>query len=270
MEIIESGIATKSYWKNLWKCRELIYFLYRRDLIVRYKQTFVGVAWVVIKPFLTMVVFTIIFGSLANMSSSGLPYSLIVFAGILPWFLFANLLTDCTNCLTGNASLLTKVYFPRLVFPITILVVVFTDFLISLILIIGMMIWYQIPPTTSILFIPIFIGTAAALALGIGLIAAVINTRFRDLQQLIPFLLQLGIYISPVGYLNQVVPKKWELIYALNPMSGIINGFRWCLSPSSIILYQPGLIYSFVISFTFLAMGIWVFKRSESNITDTI
>ena len=270
MEVIESGVAAKGYWKNLWKRRELIYFLARRDIIVRYKQTFIGAAWVVIKPFLTMVVFTIIFGSLANLNSSDLPYGFVVFAGILPWYLFSNLLTDCSNCLTGNTSLLTKVYFPRLVFPITILIVTLADFLISFVLIVGMMLWYKILPTPAIVLMPVFIGTAAAFALGLGLIAAVINTRFRDLQQLIPFLLQLGIFITPVGYLNQIVPKKWEMVYALNPMSGIINGFRWCLSPNSIALYEPGIIYSFAISFTLLFFGIWIYKRSESTITDTI
>lgn len=270
MEVIEAGAVTKDYWINLWKRRELVYYLARRDLIVRYKQTFIGVAWVVIKPFLTMVVFTVIFGSLANMDSAKLPYGFIVFAGILPWYLFSNLLSDCSNCLTGNSGLLTKVYFPRMVFPITILTVVLTDFLISFLLIIGMMFWYHIVPSWQIIFFPLFILMAATFALGLGLIAATLNTKYRDFQQLIPFLLQLGIYISPVGYLNQLVPKRWEFAYSLNPMAGIINGFRWSLVPTSITPYWPGIIFSTCISISLLVLGIKIFRNAEARFADTI
>jgi lipopolysaccharide transport system permease protein len=270
MQIIKAGAVNKDYWKNLWKRKELLYYLARRDLIVRYKQTFVGIAWVVIRPFLTMVVFTVIFGSLANMDSKGLPYAFVVFAGVLPWYLFANALATSSDCLLANTGMLTKVYFPRLIFPINIFLVSMVDFLISFLLIIAMMIWYQITPSWQIIFFPIFILMAASFALGLGMIAATLNVKYRDFQQLIPFLLQLGIYLSPVGYLNQIVPKKWELIYSLNPMAGIINGFRWSLAPDAIQPYWPGVALAAFVSICSLIIGIKVFRSAENSFADTI
>jgi lipopolysaccharide transport system permease protein len=270
MQVIETGIISKDYWKNLWNRRELIYYLTRRDLIIRYKQTFIGIGWVAIRPFLTMLVFTIIFGSIAQLDSNGLPYGFVVFAGILPWFLFSNLFGETSGCLLANTTILTKIYFPRLVFPITILFVGLVDFCVAFLILIGMMIWYQITPSWTIIFIPCFVVITAAFALGIGLMAATLNVRFRDFQQLIPFLLQMGIYLSPVGYLNQLVPRRWEIIYALNPLAGIINGFRWCLVPESIPLYWPGLIYSIGISFFMLYFGIKIFRKAEDGFADTI
>jgi lipopolysaccharide transport system permease protein len=270
MQIIEAQTIAKDYWKNLWKRRELLYYLARRDLIVRYKQTFVGVAWVVIKPFLTMVVFTVIFGQLANMDSKGLPYAFIVYAGVLPWFLFASLLATTSDCLLANSGMLTKVYFPRLIFPINIFIVSMVDFVVSFSLLVAMMIWYQIAPSWQIIFFPVFILMTAAFALGLGMIAATLNVKYRDFQQLIPFILQLGIYLSPVGYLNAIVPRKWEVIYALNPMAGIINGFRWCLAPDVMPLYGPGVILAAVVSITSLIIGIKVFRAAENSFADTI
>lgn len=270
MQIIEAGVINKDYWKNLWKRKELLYYLARRDLIVRYKQTFVGIAWVVIRPFLTMVVFTVIFGSLANMDSKGLPYAFVVFAGVLPWYLFANVLSTSSDCLLANTGMLTKVYFPRLIFPINIFLVSMVDFLISFLLIIAMMIWYRISPSWQIIFIPVFTFMAAGFALGIGMIAATLNVKYRDFQQLIPFILQLGIYLSPVGYLNQIVPKKWELIYSFNPMAGIINGFRWALAPNVIQPYWPGVTFAACVSMAFLYIGIKVFRSAENSFADTI
>lgn len=270
MQIIEAGVLAKDYWKNLWRRRELIYFLTRRDLTVRYKQTFVGMSWVAIRPFLTMVVFTTIFGALANMDSKGLPYGFVVFAGILPWYLFSQVLTDSSNCLGTNSNLLAKVYFPRLIFPISIFIVAVVDFLVSFVLIVLMMIWYKIYPSWQIIFFPVFILLAAVFGLGIGLISATLNVKFRDFQQIIPFLLQLGIYISPVGYLNQIVPRRWELIYSLNPMAGIINGFRWSLSPTQLTPYWPGIIFAALVSFSLLAIGIHLFRKGEARFADTI
>jgi lipopolysaccharide transport system permease protein len=270
MQIIEAGVIAKDYWRNLWNRRELIYFLVRRDLIVRYKQTIIGLGWVVIRPFLTMVVFTVIFGALANLDSNGLPYSFLVFAGVIPWYLFSNVLSDSSNCLLANSNLLNKVYFPRLVFAISIFFVTLVDFTVSFILLICMMFWFHITPAWELILFPIFILTASALGLGIGLISATLNVKFRDFQQLIPFMLQLGIYLSPVGYLNQLVKPNWELIYSLNPMAGIINGFRWCLMPDKIVMYWPGFIYSMSISLVFLYIGIQMFRASEARFTDTI
>lgn len=270
MQIIKAGAVNKDYWKNLWKRKELLYYLARRDLIVRYKQTIVGVAWVVIRPFLTMVVFTVIFGSLANMDSKGLPYAFVVFAGVLPWYLFANMLATSSDYLLANTGMLTKVYFPRMIFPINIFLVTMVDFLISFLLIIAMMIWYQITPSWQIIFFPVFILMAASFALGLGMIAATLNVKYRDFQQLIPFMLQLGIYLSPVGYLNQIVPKKWEMIYSLNPMAGIINGFRWSLAPDVIQPYWPGVALAALVSISSLIIGIKVFRSAENSFADTI
>ena len=270
MQIIEAKAVTKDYWKNLWMRRELLYYLARRDLIVRYKQTFVGIAWVVIKPFLTMVVFTVIFGQLANMDSKGLPYAFVVYAGVLPWYLFANMLATSSECLLANSGMLTKVYFPRLIFPINIFIVAMVDFFISFCLLVAMMIWYRIMPSWEIVFFPFFILMTAAFALGLGMIAATLNVRYRDFQQLIPFMLQLGIYISPVGYLNAIVPRQWEVIYSLNPMAGIINGFRWSLAPNVMPLYLPGVVLAGVVSVTALIVGIKVFRASENSFADTI
>lgn len=270
MQIIQAGKTSTDYWKNLWLRRELLFFLARRDLIVRYKQTFVGVAWVVIRPFLTMVVFTVIFGSIANLDSNGLPYGFVVFAGVLPWFLFSNMLADTSNCLITNTGMLTKVYFPRLIFPAAIFIVAIVDFLVSFLILAGMMIWYQIIPSWQIIFFPFFIFLAAIFGVGLGLIAATLNVKYRDFQQLIPFALQLGIYLSPVGYLNTLVPRKWEIVYALNPMAGIINGFRWSLVPNSITPYWPGVAFSTVICFGLLFIGIKVFRSAEDGFADTI
>jgi len=270
MQTIEAGILAKDYWKRLWDRRELMYYLTRRDLIIRYKQTFVGIAWVAIRPFLTMVVFTVIFGSIANLDSNGLPYSFIVMAGILPWYLFSNLFGDTSNCLIANANMLTKVYFPRLVFPVTILLVGLVDFMVAFLLLVAMMLWYQIVPSWQIIFIPFFIFLTAAFGVGLGLMAATLNVKFRDFQQLIPFALQLGIYLSPVGYLNQLVPRRWEIIYSLNPLAGIINGFRWCLVPQSIPLYWPAVLLSTVVALVVLVLGIKIFRHAEDRFADTI
>lgn len=270
MQIIQPGRISKDYWKILWQKRELLYYLSRRDLIVRYKQTIVGIAWVVIRPFLTMTVFTIIFGNLAKLDSKGLPYAFIVYAGLLPWTLFASTLTTASECLLANSSMLSKVYFPRLIFPINIFIVSLVDFLVTFCLLIGMMFWFHITPSWTIIFFPIFILMASIFALGLGMIAATLNVKYRDFQHLIPFLLQLGIYLSPVGYLNSIVPLKWEIIYSLNPLAGIINGFRWTLVPNVIQPYWPGVALSATISVVALAIGIKVFRAAENSFADTI
>jgi len=270
MHIIEAGALHQHYWKSLWAKRSLLYYLSRKDLAVRYKQTFVGVAWVMIRPFLTMVVFTMIFGAIAQLDSNGLPYGFVVFAGVLPWYLFANLFAETSNSLIANGGLLRKVHCPRLIFPAASLLVALVDFAVSFCLLVLMMWWYHISPSWQIIFFPFFVMMSATTAVGLGLIAATFNSKFRDFQQLIPFLLQMGMYLSPVGYLNQLVSKKWELVYALNPLAGIINGFRWSLVPESIPLYMPGLIYSAAFSVIILFIGIKFFRSAEANFADTI
>lgn len=270
MHIIEAGALNQHYWKALWAKRSLLYYLSRKDLTVRYKQTFVGVAWVMIRPFLTMVVFTLIFGSIAKLDSNGLPYGFIVFAGVLPWYLFANLFAETSSSLIVNGALLRKINCPRLIFPAANLLVALVDFTVSFCLLIIMMIWYRIMPSWQIIFFPIFILMTATTAIGLGLITATLNAKFRDFQQLVPFLLQLGMYVSPVGYLNQLVSKKWEMMYSLNPLAGIINGFRWSLVPESIPVFMPGIIYSAVFSIIVLLIGIKVFRSAEANFADTV
>ena len=270
MQVIEAGNIARDYWKNMWARRELLYFLARKDLLVRYRQTLIGIGWVVIRPFLTMVVFTVIFGSIAKLDSQGLPYGFIVFAGILPWYLFASILGETSNCLLANTGLLTKIYFPRLIFPASIFITCLVDFSVSFLLLLCMMAWYHLPLSWEIVFLPIFVITPAFFALGLGMMMATLNVRYRDFQQLIPFILQLGIYISPVGYLNQLVPKHFELVYSLNPMAGIINGFRWCLIPNAITPYWPGVIFSCIVSVLILYLGIKVFRSAEARFADTI
>ena len=270
MQIIEAGGLNQHYWKSLWAKRSLLYYLSRKDLTVRYKQTFVGVAWVMIRPFLTMVIFTMIFGAIAKLDSNGLPYGFVVFAGVLPWYLFANLFAETSGSLIVNGALLRKINCPRLIFPAANLLVALADFAVSFCLLVLMMIWYRIMPSWQIIFFPIFILMSATTAVGLGLIAATFNAKYRDFQQLVPFLLQMGMYVSPVGYLNQLVSPKWEMLYALNPIAGIINGFRWSLVPESIPVYLPGIIYSAVFSVAILAIGIRVFRAAEANFADTV
>lgn len=270
MRIIEAGASHQHYWSTLWAKRSLLFYLTRKDLIVRYKQTAVGVSWVLIRPFLTMVVFTMIFGAIANLDSNGLPYGFVVFAGVVPWFLFANLFGETSACLITNGGIMKKLNCPRLIFPISILAVALVDFAVSFALLIGMMFWYHIYPSWQIIFFPFFIMMIAATATGLGLIAATLNAKYRDFQQLVPFLLQLGMYLSPVGYLNQIVSPKWEWVYSLNPMAGIINGFRWTLVPQAITIYTPGLLYSIGFSIASLIIGIIVFRSAEAGFADTI
>ena len=270
MQIIEAGVSNRHYWKSLWAKRSLLYYLTRKDLIVRYKQTVVGVSWVLIRPFLTMVVFTMIFGAIAKLDSNGLPYGFVVFAGVVPWYLFANLFGETSACLIANGGLMKKLNCPRLIFPAAILFVGLVDFAVSFMLLIGMMIWYHIYPSWQIIFFPFFIMMTAATAVGLGLIAATLNAKYRDFQQLVPFLLQMGMYVSPVGYLNQLVSKRWEWVYSLNPLAGIINGFRWTLVPQAIPIYGPGLMYSIGFSIAALIIGIAVFRSAEAGFADTI
>jgi lipopolysaccharide transport system permease protein len=270
MLILEAKTNPKDYWKTIWQRRSLLFYVTRRDLTVRYKQTFVGVSWVLIRPIITMLIFSLLFGSIAKLDSSGLPYGFVVFAGIVPWFLFANMFAETSNSLVTNSTMVTKVHCPRLIFPISTLVVGVVDFSLAFVVLMGLMLWNHIPIQWEILYFPIFILMAIMLAVGMGLIAATLNVRYRDFQQLIPFMLQMGIYLSPVGYLNQLVPKKWEMVYSLNPMAGIINGFRWCLAPQSIALYWPGVFYAFGLSLFMLYLGIKIFRAAEDHFADNI
>jgi len=269
--IIEPGGTEKNYWGDLWRYRELFFILAWRDISVRYKQTIIGVAWALLRPFLTMVVFTVIFGRLAKLPSDGnVPYALMVFAGMLPWSLFSTALSEASNSLIGNANLISKVYFPRLIVPTASIVTAFVDFLISFIILLGLMIYYQYRPEWQILLLPLFILLAALASLGPGLWITALNVKYRDFRYVIPFIVQLGLYISPVGFSSKIVPDQWRLLYSLNPVVGMIDGFRWCILGGDSTIYWPGFLLSLVIVIFFLWLGISQFRKTEKTFADLI
>lgn len=270
--IIEAGQSEKSYWKDLWAYKELFYILSWRDIKVRYKQTTIGFLWAFIRPLLTMLVFTIIFGNLAGMSSKNpAPYAIIVFAGLLPWQFFSTAFTSASESLILNSNLLTKVYFPRLIVPISAIVTNFVDFLISFIILLLLMLYYNYIPGPNLLFLPIFMILTVIFSIGIGVYLAVLNVRYRDFRYVTPFIVQIGLYISPVGFSSDIVPSKWKLLYNLNPIVGIIDGFRWCIirdssnSPLSI-----NFLISTIVIFLILIISIYKFRKMEKTFADVI
>ncbi|MFM2063190.1 MAG: hypothetical protein RLZZ507_2860 [Cyanobacteriota bacterium] len=268
--IIEAGRTESQYWKDLWRYRELFYFLAWRDILVRYKQTAIGIAWALIRPFLTMVVFTVVFGQLAKLPSPGVPYPILVFSAMLPWQFFANSLSECSTSLITNSNLISKVYFPRLVVPTSAVVVSFVDFMISGIILLALMAWYNFVPGWRILTLPLFIGVAFAASMGAGLWFASLNVQYRDFRYIVPFIVQFGLYISPVGFSSSVVPEKWRFLYSLNPMVGVIDGFRWAILGGESNLYIPGFILSLALVFSLLLSGIWYFRKMERKFADVI
>jgi lipopolysaccharide transport system permease protein len=269
--IIEPGRSEKNYWADLWRYRELFLILAWRDIAVRYKQTVIGVLWAIIRPFLTMVVFTVIFGRIAKLPSDGsAPYALLVFAAMLPWSLFSNALSESSNSLISNANLIGKVYFPRLIIPAATLVTAFIDFLISFVILIGMMIYYQFSPGWQMLLLPCFVILALLASLGPGLWITALNVKYRDFRYIIPFVVQFGLYVSPVGFSSKVVPEQWRLLYSLNPIVGVIDGFRWCILGGNSSLYLPGFLLSLVIIIFFLWLGVSRFRKMEKTFADLI
>jgi len=269
--VLEPGRAEKNYWSDIWRYRELFYILAWRDISVRYKQTIIGVAWAVIRPFLTMVVFTVIFGRLAKLPSDGTaPYALMVFAGTLPWSLFSTSLGEASNSLIGNANLITKVYFPRIIIPTATIVTALVDFLISFVMLLGMMAYYQFVPGWSILLLPVFILLAVFASLGPGLWITALNVKYRDFRYVIPFIAQFGLYVSPVGFSSNVIPEEWRLVYSLNPMVGVIDGFRWCILGGESPLYWPGFALSLAVVAFFLWLGVRQFRKMEKTFADLI
>ena len=269
--IIESGMTEKNYWLDLWRYRELFLILAWRDISVRYKQTIIGILWALIKPLLTMVVFTVIFGRIAKLPSDGVaPYALLVFAAMLPWSLFSNALTESSNSLIGNANLIGKVYFPRLIIPAATVVTAFIDFLISFVILVGMMVYYQFTPGWRVLLLPLFIILALLASLGPGLWITALNVKYRDFRYIIPFVVQFGLYVSPVGFSSQIIPEKWRLLYSLNPMVGVIDGFRWCILSGNSPIYVPGFLLSIAITVIFLWLGISRFRKMEKTFADLI
>ncbi|WP_414542658.1 ABC transporter permease [Nostoc sp. CCY0012] len=268
--VIEAGRSEQQYWQDLWRYRELFYFLAWRDILVRYKQTAIGVIWALIRPFLTMVVFTVVFGKIANLPSGGVPYPILVFSAMLPWQFFSTALSECSNSLVANANLISKIYFPRLIVPISAVIVSFVDFMISGIILLALIAWYNYVPNWYILTLPLFIGIAFAASIGAGLWLAALNVEYRDFRYIVPFIVQFGLYISPVGFSSNVVPEQWRLLYYLNPMVGVIDGFRWAILGGDAKIYWTGFILSIGLVLFLLVSGIWYFRKTERTFADVI
>lgn len=268
--IIEAGRTERHYWRDLWRYRELFYFLAWRDVLVRYKQTAVGVLWAVLRPLLTMAVFTLVFGKLAGLPAGSAPYAILVLAALLPWQFFANALTEAGTSLVSNASMISKVYFPRLVVPTSAVIVSFVDFLISFVILAGIMAWYGYYPDWRLVALPVFVLLGLAAAMGAGLWISALNVKYRDFRYVIPFVVQIGLYISPVGFSSGIVPGQWRLLYSLNPMVGVIDGFRWAIMRGESPLYWPGLVLSSVLVAVLLITGIVYFRKTEKSFADVI
>src|SRR5438876_4260643 len=268
--IIEPGRTEKNYWADLWRYRELFLILAWRDVSVRYKQTIIGVAWAVLRPFLTMVIFTVIFGRIAALPSADAPYALMVFAAMLPWSLFSTALGEASNSLIGNERLISKVYFPRLIIPTATVVTAFVDFLISFVILLALMVYYRFAPGWNILLLPVFILMALLASLGPGLWITALNVKYRDFRYVIPFVVQFGLYVSPVGFSSSVIPEKWRLLYSLNPLVGVIDGFRWSILGGTTSIYWPGFALSLLMVAFFLWIGIRRFRKMECTCAELI
>ena len=268
--IIESGRLERNYWNDVWRFRELFLFMAWRDILVRYKQTAIGLAWSIIRPILTMVVFTIVFGRLAKLPSGGAPYPILVYAALLPWQFFSTSFSDASASLIGNSNMLTKIYFPRLIIPVSTIIVNVVDFFISFAILIVLMMWYHFVPEWRILCLPVFLFLAFVASLSAGLYVAALNVKYRDFKYIVPFVVQLGLYISPVGFSSDVVPQKWKLLYSLNPMVGIIDGFRWSILGGDQQIYWPGMFLSIGIVILMLIFSIRYFRKTEKTFADII
>jgi lipopolysaccharide transport system permease protein len=267
--VIAPGRAEKNYWKDLWRFRELFYILSWRDIKVRYKQTVLGVAWSVIRPVLTTVIFTVLFHRIADMENPGTaPYALMVFAGMLPWQFFSNALSESSNSLVGNSNLITKVYFPRMIIPASSVITSLVDLGISFGIMLVMFAWYGFMPSWHIIFLPLFVLLAFTCAFGIGLYLTAVNVKYRDFRYIIPFIVQFGLYVSPVGFNSFVVNDKWRMLYSLNPMVGVIDGFRWCLLGDP--MHWRSFIVSVLMTIGFLMLGIYYFRKMEKTFADDI
>jgi lipopolysaccharide transport system permease protein len=268
--VIEAGRTERHYWKDLWRYRDLFLVLTWRDVLVRYKQTVMGISWALLRPLLAAVVFTIVFGKLANLPSDGAPYPLLVFVAMLPWQFFSTGLNEASASLIGNVNLVSKVYFPRLIMPISAVLVSLVDLLISGVFAAALMAWYGVLPDWRIVTLPLFILLAFAAAIGAGVWFAALNVKYRDFRYVVPFMLQLALYISPVGFSSSIVPEQWRLLYSLNPMVGVIDGVRWALLGGTTPLYWPGLLLSAVVTAAVLVSGIAFFRRTEKYFADVI
>lgn len=267
--IIEAGASEKNYWKDIWRYRELFYILSWRDIKVRYKQTVIGAAWSIVRPVLTTIIFTFVFSRVAKLENTSLaPYALMVYAGMLPWQFFSNALTEASNSLVGNTNLISKVYFPRMIVPASSIITSLVDFVISFGIMIILMLLYWFLPPIQIILLPVFVVMAIAAVLGSGLYITALNVKYRDFRYIIPFIVQFGLYITPVGFSSSNIPEKWRILYAINPMVGVIDGFRWCLLGDK--MYWPGFFISIIVIVLLLWLGIWYFRKTEKSFADNI
>ena len=268
--IIEAGRTERHYWRDLWRYRELFFFLAWRDVLVRYKQTIFGMVWALGRPLITMLVFTLVFSKLAKLPSEGVPYPILVFAALLPWQFFAGALSGAGDSLISNAGMISKVYFPRLIIPASAVIVSFVDFLISGLILVGLMIWYGFAPSPRFLALPLFTFVAFAAAMGAGLWVSALNVKYRDFHIMVPFVVQLGLYISPIGFSSSIIPEQWRLLYSTNPMVGVIDGFRWAILGGDTQFYWPGFLLSLALVMTIFITGIVYFRKTERTFADVI
>lgn len=274
--IIEPGRSEKNYWRDIWHYRELFYILSWRDVKVKYKQTVLGILWAILRPLLTMLVFTFVFGKMAGLgNNSGAPYAIIVFSALLPWNFFSISLTECSNSLIGNTNLITKVYFPRMIIPASSVITSFIDFFISFIILLILLVWYGYVPPVEIFIMPIFWILAFFASFGPGLYLTAMNVKYRDFRYIIPFIVQFGLFISPVGFTTQTMvqkmPASFQWVYYLNPMVGVIDGFRWCIirdTPNPMLHYTFYISLSVTILFVFLS--VYQFRKMEKSFADMI
>jgi lipopolysaccharide transport system permease protein len=268
--VIEAGRVNSRYWRDIWEYRELFAFLAWRDVLVRYKQTVIGILWAVLRPFLTMVVFVVVFHNLGKFPSEGIPYPILVYAAMLPWQFFSTALSESSNSLIGNANLISKVYFPRLIIPASSVVTSLVDLLVAFLVLGLLMAWYDFWPDWRLVTLPLFILLAFAAAMGSGLLLTALNAQYRDFRYVVPFIVQMGLYISPVGFTSAIIPDQWRLVYSINPMVGVIDGFRWALLRGTTSIYLPGLALSVVLTLLLLVIGIVYFRRTEKIFADVI
>jgi len=272
---IEPGRAERNYWKDLWRYRELFYILSWRDLKVRYKQTIIGVVWSVLRPLLTMMIFTFVFGQIAKFTAPpGVNYAILVFAGLLPWQFFSAGLSEASNSLIGNERLISKVYFPRMIIPAASVITSLVDFLISLGIMFILLLWYRTVPSINLVFLPLFIVMAFFASFGVGLWLTALNVKYRDFKHVVPFLVQIGLYLSPVGFTSDkastLIPEKFRMLYYINPMAGVIDGFRWSFFGDKTPIYWTGMFLSLAVIIIFLLVGIRTFRKMEKSFADLI
>jgi lipopolysaccharide transport system permease protein len=268
--VIEAGRIERQYWRDLWRYRELFFFFTWRDLLVRYKQTVVGVSWSLVRPLLTMLVLTIVFGKLGKMPAGKVPYALLVFCGMLPWQFFAAAISECGNSLVMNSNMISKVYFPRLVITASSVMTTLVDFCISAMFLVVLMLYFHYPPHATLVLLPFFVLLMIGASFGIGLWIAALMVQYRDFRFIVPFIVQFGLYISPVGFQTSVIPPHFRLLYSLNPMVGIIDGFRWCILGTTSAIFWPGLAISIAEVLIFVTSGISYFRKTERTFADVI